>query len=111
MRGLPRNLIQELRRDSGEGRDGGIGAGEVFEEVGRGDSEDFHSGAAGGLDSDVCVLDHETVCGGKPESLGGEQEDIRGGFAVPDIVRGDDRIEKFAEAGGGENGIQVRAGS
>jgi hypothetical protein len=98
--GSGRHGAEKVRGDSDEGFDGGGGGGEIGEGVGGGDGEDWATGAEGGFDAGVGVLDDQAVGGRESEFFGGEEKNVGRGFSIHDIVAADDGVEILIETGG-----------
>ncbi len=63
------------------------------------------TGAAGGFESDVGILDHQAIGGRHVKLLCGEEKDIGGGFSMGDIIAAGDGVEKLGKASQRKDGI------
>ena len=107
-------LLREPRGEVGglefvEVVDGEVGGGEFVGGVGGGDADDAHAAGAGGGDTDMGVLEDHAALGRAADARGGGEENLGVGFAVGDILGGDDAGEKFRESDEAEREVDVCA--
>jgi hypothetical protein len=99
------NVEEEIESDCRQRLHGRIGILEIGERICGGDGEGGHTGAAGGFESDVGILDHQAIEGRHVKLLCGEEKDIGGGFAMGDIIAAGDGVEKLGKASQRKDGI------
>ncbi len=78
--------------------------------MGGGDPYHLHTPLSARLDPRKGILDDNAPDGMKSEKGGTLQEDLRIGFAVGDVIAADHGVEKFPEAGGGKEGLEIGPG-